>query len=127
MGYQKFIAVGNVTRDVEVIKDAVAKFSLAVNGYKESVTFFNCTGFSKRLGEKGFSLLSEVKKGSQLLVEGEFQQGSYEKDGKTIKTMDLVVSSFKFVGPKKDGSTPAKAEKSEDSSSESDGDDSIPF
>lgn len=135
MGYQKFVALGNVTGDVKTFKDTVAKFSLAVNGYKESVTFFNCVGFQKRLGEKGFKLLSEVGKGTPLLVDGEFQAGEYDKDGVKTKTFDLVVSSFQFVTRKSDSAkgdtaqekTPVAAKAPATKTQEDESDESIPF
>ena len=44
-GYQRFICLGNLTKDAEsrmAGESEVAKFSVAVNGYKDSVEYFDC-------------------------------------------------------------------------------------
>ena len=38
------------------------------------------------------------RKGSQIGVEGRIQTGSYEKEGRTIYTTDVVVNAISFIG-----------------------------
>ena len=42
-----------------------------------------------------------LKKGTKILVSGRIQTGSYEKDGRTIYTTDVIVEEHEFVEPKK--------------------------
>ena len=43
------------------------------------------------------------RKGSQIGVEGRIQTGSYEKDGRTIYTTDVVVNNMTFIGSSQGG------------------------
>ena len=43
------------------------------------------------------------KKGSQIGIEGRIQTGSYEKDGRTIYTTDVVVSNLTFISSNQGG------------------------
>lgn len=38
------------------------------------------------------------RKGSQIGVEGRIQTGSYEKEGRTVYTTDVIVNSISFIG-----------------------------
>ena len=98
MGYQRFIAMGNVTKDPEIRQagdNEVAKFGIAVNGYKDSVEFFDCEWW-KPNGALGY-----VQKGSPVLVEGELQTQRWEKDGQERSKMVLKVRTLSLCGSKK--------------------------
>lgn len=109
----KVILLGRLTRDPEIRysagaeQKAVAKFSLAVNrAYKkdgeQSADFINIVAFGKNaeFAEKYF------RKGQQILVEGRWQTGSFEKDGKKVYTNDCIVERFDFADSKKDDAPP---------------------
>ena len=76
---------------------AICKFSLATNKKvkgEDQTSWHRCVSFSKtaELIEK------YVGKGDQLGIEGEIQYGSYEKDGITRYTTDIIVNRIHFVG-----------------------------
>jgi single-strand DNA-binding protein len=103
-GVNKVIVLGNLTRDPETSYTqsgmAICKFSIAtskkVKG-EEVTSFHRCTAFKKTA-----ELINQyVTKGQQLYVEGELSYGSYEKDGVTHYTTDIIVNQFTFIGGKK--------------------------
>ena len=84
---------GRLTRDPEIKnvgQNILAKFTVAVNGFKKDDTnFINCVAWNKtaELVEKHFF------KGQQVGVTGRLQTGSYDdKDGKRVYTTDVIVS-----------------------------------
>ena len=86
--------------DVRYTQDqkVVARFRIAVNRFKNDETdFINCVSFGKtaELIEKYF------KKGSEILVNGRLQTGSYSKeDGTKVYTTDVIVNEINFCGTK---------------------------
>ena len=62
--------------------------------------FISCTAF----GKTAEVIAHYHGKGSQIAVEGRIQTGSYEKDGRTIYTTDVLVNSITFVGSKNNNS-----------------------
>lgn len=62
--------------------------------------FISCTAF----GKTAEVIANYHGKGSQIGVEGRIQTGSYEKDGRTIYTTDVLVNSITFVGSKNNNS-----------------------
>ena len=85
-GFQKFIFLGNLTKDAEsrqAGESEVAKFGVAVNGYKDSVEFFDCEYW------KPGGVLPYLTRGTQVLVEGEIQTQTWEKDGE-VKNRKVV-------------------------------------
>ena len=101
----KLILVGNVGRDPEVQKTStghtVAHFSLATSrripresGFEERTEWHRITAWG-RLAE----LADEyIRKGDRLYVEGRMQYDSYERDGVTIPTSDVVVRELVMLG-----------------------------
>lgn len=101
----KLILVGNVGRDPEVQSTSkghkVAHFSLATsrripreNGFEERTEWHRITLWN-RLAE----LAEEyIRKGDRLYVEGRVQYDSYERDGVTIPTSDVVVRELVMLG-----------------------------
>lgn len=72
MSYQKFIALGRITQNVELKvfgEKKVANFSIAVqrSNDREKADFINCSAWNKTAEV----LEKYTKKGSQILVEGE--------------------------------------------------------
>lgn len=103
----KIVLLGRLTKDIELRQageTSVANFSLAVNRTfkrdgEPDCDFFNCVAFGKRAE----TLEKYVKKGNQLAIEGHVQMGQYtNKDGVNVKTFDVMVDGFDFVGGKSD-------------------------
>jgi single-strand DNA-binding protein len=89
-GYQRFICVGNITRDAEsrqVGESEVARFGIAVNGFRDSVEFFDCEFWNPK------GVMPYLTRGTQVLVEGEIQTQRWEKDGE--KKSKTVVRTMK--------------------------------
>lgn len=110
-GINKVILVGNLGRDPEVSYTpsgvAVAKFSIATSekwtdketGEKKDKTeWHRITAFGK-LGEICGEYLS---KGKQVYIEGKLQYGSYEKDGVTRYTTDIIANQMQMLGSRSD-------------------------
>lgn len=97
MGYQKFIAAGNVTGDPEIKQvgeNQVAKFSIAVNGYKDTVEYFDAEWWSPN-GALGY-----VSKGTPVLIEAELQTQRWEKDGQKRSKIVAKVRTLQLLGGK---------------------------
>ena len=95
--------LGRLTRDVEVTYTqsgkAYARFSLAVSrgtSNRDEVDFINCIAWEKRVE----TISQYFKKGSRILVQGRITTGSYEKNGETRYTTDVVVNNFDFIETK---------------------------
>ena len=90
--------IGRLTRDPEIKnvgQNILAKFTVAVNGFKKDDTsFINCVAWNKtaELVEKHFF------KGQQVGVTGRLQTGSYDhKDGYKVCTTDVIVSKVDIL------------------------------
>lgn len=95
----KFIGIGNITRDVELKKTStdksVVSFTIAVN--EGNITeFVDCEAWNKSA-----DLVAQYcKKGSKLLVEGKIRSNTYEgKTGKVKKTY-ILVDRIEFLSAK---------------------------
>jgi single-strand DNA-binding protein len=101
----KLILVGNVGRDPEIQTTTnghkVAHFSLATsrriprdNGFEERTEWHRLTVWDR------LAQLAEeyIRKGDRLYVEGRIQYDSYERDGVTIPTSDVVVRELVMLG-----------------------------
>lgn len=101
----KLILVGNVGRDPEIQTTSnghkVAHFSLATsrripreNGFEERTEWHRITVWN-RLAE----LAEEyVRKGDRLYLEGRMEYGSYERNGTTIPTSEVMVRELVMLG-----------------------------
>ncbi len=113
----KVILVGNLGRDPEVSYTpsgmAVAKFSIATSEkwkdkksgeMQERTEWHRITAFG-RLGEICGEYLS---KGRQVYIEGRLQTSSWEKDGVTRYSTDIIANEMKMLGSRSsaDASTP---------------------
>lgn len=92
---------GNVGRDPEARYfengSVVANFSIAVAGRRDSVFWMPV----KVWGKNAQVILDYVKKGSQIIVNGELEEESWEKDGKKNTRMTLNCRDFKLMGGQK--------------------------
>lgn len=97
-GYQSFTCVGNLTKDAEsrmVGENEVSKFSVAVNGYKDSVEYFDCEFW------KPGKVVEYLTRGTQILVDGELQTQRWEKDGQPRSKIVVKVRRVQLLGGKK--------------------------
>ncbi len=110
-GVNKVIIVGNLGRDPEVRYTpdgtAVANFSVATSdqwtdkqtGEKKERTEWHRIVAWRRLGEICGEYLS---KGRQVYVEGKLQTRSWEQDGVTRYTTEIIASDVQFIGGRGD-------------------------
>lgn len=106
----KTILTGRLTAEPDVKYTAgqepraIAMYNLAVQrDFKNKdgnygADFIRCKAFGKR-GEFAEKYLH---KGMKILVEGRLQSGSYENDGQTHYTTDLIVDRHEFCESRKD-------------------------
>ena len=131
----KVMLIGNLTRDPELTNTnsgvSVCRFSLAVPrrfANAESgpqADFFNIVVWRGQ-AENCHKFL---KKGSKCCIIGKIQNSSYEKDGVTRYTTDIVADEVEFLGGRTEGGDTAP--KPTDSNGSADlepiDDDSLPF
>lgn len=103
--------IGRLVRDPELRYaqngTAICRFTLAVDrrmskqkrqeaqaNNQQTADFIGCTAF----GQTAELIANYHRKGSQIGLEGRIQTGSYEKEGRTIYTTDVVVSNLTFIG-----------------------------
>ena len=116
--FNRVILMGNLTRDPELRYTpkgmAIAKLGLAVNRTwrtetgetKEEVTFVDIDSF----GKQAETIAQYLKKGSPLLMEGRLRLDQWDdkQTGQKRSKLNVVLESFKFVGPARtDGGTDA--------------------
>ena len=93
---------GRLTRDPDVSYSskgiAVLKATIAIDHGKEITNFIPITAFGKTAEIMGNSLC----KGHRILVKAHLQTGVYDKDGKKVFKLDVIVDRFTFVETKKD-------------------------
>ena len=102
----KVIIQGNLTKDPELFKTengtSIARFGIACNnkyGGEEETVFKDCKAFNA----KAEFILKNMRKGSQVIVEGRISQR--KKEDRTYE--DIIVSDIHFAGS---GSKEQKAE-----------------
>jgi len=123
---------GNVGQDPEIryfeSGTMVAEFSLAVSGRRrDSETLWLRV---KVWGKQAQAIGDYVKKGSQIIVNGEFQQESWEKDGQKMSKPVLNCQNFTLLGGKRaeaSGNATRRAPKPAQRPPEPEEDDEIPF
>ena len=101
---------GQLGRDAEVrfLPDGtgVASFSVADSQGKEKPTiWWRCSLFGKRAE----SLAQYLTKGQSVTVSGTVTEREYQKDGATVKAMEIRVNDVALQGGKRDGAAPAPA------------------
>jgi single-strand DNA-binding protein len=106
----RVILVGNAGSDPDVRETAsgttVAHVSLATNrvfqrnGTEQKKTDWHRLTFWAGAAE---TVEKWVRKGSRLYVEGRIEYGSYDRDGVSIPTADVVVNEFVFLDGRPDG------------------------
>ncbi|MFQ5747223.1 MAG: single-stranded DNA-binding protein [Gemmatimonadota bacterium] len=106
----RIILVGNAGSDPDVRETpsgtAVAHVSLATNrvftqdGELQRRTEWHRLTFWARAAE---AVQKYLRKGARIYVEGRVEYGSYERDGVTVPTTDIIVQDFVFLDPRLDG------------------------
>jgi single-strand DNA-binding protein len=100
MSYQKMIAFGRITKDIELKQSKAGKpfcnFSIAVNRAfeKDKADFFQCMAF----GKTAEYIDKYASKGSQILIEGSVQIDEYE--GKYYTK--IMVQQASLIGNRQD-------------------------
>ena len=93
------ILIGNLTRDPELRystgqnQTAVCRFTVAVNdgfGDRQRTSFIPIVVF----GKTAENCDRYLKKGSKVCVNGKIQTGSYEKDGRTVYTTEVIANNY---------------------------------
>ena len=90
----KATLTGRLTKDPDVKQGEkpVARFTLACNRRGEGADFISCVAF----GKTAEFMQKYFHKGMKADISGHIHTGSYEKDGKTIYTTDVVVDEIEF-------------------------------
>jgi single-strand DNA-binding protein len=99
--YNRSILIGNLTNDAETRQAGerdVAKFSIAVNSpfKKDKVLFLDCEYW------RGGAVVEYLQRGTPVLVEGELDQQTWEKDGQKRSKIVLNVSDIRLLGGKRE-------------------------
>lgn len=92
----RVILTGRATKEMELIgrERNVGKVSIAVNGFnKEDTNFIPITCFGKT-AENGAKY---IYKGMLIAVEGRISQNSYEKDGKTYNSIEVIADKIEYL------------------------------
>jgi len=105
----KVIIMGNLGQDPDTrympSGQAATNISVATNRTwkdkdtgekKEEVSWHRCVAF----GKTAETIQEYFSKGMKILIEGRLKYGSYEKDGITRYTTDVVIERFEFVESK---------------------------
>jgi single-strand DNA-binding protein len=104
----RIILIGTTGRDPEArgAQNNIINCSLAVDSYskgEKGVDWFNLVLF----GATGESFMKAVTKGKHIAIEGKIKTRTWEKDGRKMQDIDVVVDNWRFVGAKvPDNSTP---------------------
>ena len=119
------ILMGRLVRDVELKQTSTGKtycrFSLAVKKEftKDGADFINCVAWDKRAE----ILANYLSKGQRILIQGRLNTSSYEANGETRYSTDVIVDKITFIENMTGGSS-IESPKVEDETTE---DDEFPF
>jgi single-strand DNA-binding protein len=92
---------------------------------KDETSWHRCVAY----GKTAETIAEHFTKGRKILIEGRLKYGSYEKDGITRYTTDIVIDRFEFVEKKGGDRDPHAADRDQDGMpprSRTDADDSEP-
>lgn len=143
-GVNKVILIGRLGKDPEVrtLENGamVANFTMAttevyrdrVSGERKETTEWHNIVLWRQLAETASKFLH---KGDQCYIEGKLRTRSWEKEGVTRYTTEIVGDSLTLLGSRRDGagspqpgsSVPAAPEKQDEAPAPSGGSDDLPF
>ena len=94
-----------MTKDAEVSYSgtgtAVCKFSIASNGYKDDVSYFNCVAFGKLAENLG----KYLTKGKQVSIDGKLKQDRWQdSEGHNRSSVNIVAENIQLLGGNKGNS-----------------------
>lgn len=121
--------IGRLTKDIDIRVNAnnltIGRFTLAVNRMKkeDGADFVGCVAF----GKTAEILQRYTAKGSQIGIIGRIQTGSYDKDGRTVYTTDIICERVELLGSKKEAQEKPAEPAYMDGFKEMDDDDGSPF
>ena len=97
----RVILIGNLAQDpvaVETTKTNVTKMRLAINRpKKDKADFVDITAF----GKSAELIAKHLSKGRLILVEGHLEVDEWEKDGKKMSKLVIILDNFEFLDSKK--------------------------
>jgi len=102
---RQIVFTGNITKDLELKVGQSGKsnvsFTVANNDRKENVVFMNVKAFEKTAE----NCANYLKKGSKVLVVGDFATYEYEKDGVKKYGYEVLANRVEFLDskPKEEG------------------------
>lgn len=103
MDINKLVIIGRLTKEPELRTTtggkSLCKFSIAVNGYKDEVGFFDCIAWDKTAE----TIAKYVRKGQRIGIDGSIKFSSWESDGKKRSKVEINVDRFQFLDKKADG------------------------
>lgn len=99
-GFQKFICMGNLTKDPDTRYTqsgmAVCEFTVAVNGTKQDETFF---GVVVVFGKTAEACRDYLAKGSTVLVEGKLKNEEWtDREGRKQHKTRIYGDQVQFIG-----------------------------
>ena len=107
----QFTGIGRLTKDIELKETSgglpYARFIIALDrrkskeGNKKNADFPSVVAY----GKTASNLSKYSGKGLRIAIRGRIETGSYEKDGKTIYTTDIIADQVEFLDWKGDGNT----------------------
>lgn len=99
----RIVISGNLTRDPELRTipsgKSVCKFSIAVNGWKDEVSYIDCEAWEKT----GELVATHLGKGSAVAVDGQIKQDRWDADDGSKRSKIFVrAQNVTFLGSKQD-------------------------
>ena len=132
------ILMGRLTRDPELkysqAGKAYCRFTVAINREfnREEADFINCLAF----GKTAETIAEYLRKGRRIALQGRISVSSYEQNGETKWSTEVIVDKFEFVdtananGGQSSYTQPKKSENSFTNNNDNDeimDDDDFPF
>lgn len=102
--------LGRLTKDFKAVKSGETKIAMGNLAVKrpfakegqQQTDFIQIKAFNKTAE----TLVKYIKKGQRVLITGQIQTSSYEKDGRTIYTTEVIVNGFEFIETKEKEESP---------------------
>lgn len=100
---RKIDGIGHLARDGKLAQAGgkdVINFTVALNGSRKDdpPEWASCALW----GPRAVKLAEYLKKGTKVFIRGEFKIGTYEKDGKQVPELKVMVDELELLGDKRD-------------------------